>query len=52
MPVVAYLVAGPRLDPTLNRTKAWLIDNNTAVMAVLRLVFGVNLLGDSIQILA
>lgn len=51
VPVVAYLIAGARLDPTLDRTKAWLIANNTAVMAVLLLVFGVNLLGDGLQIL-
>lgn len=51
VPVVAYLVAGERLDAALDRTKAWLIDNNTAVMAVLLLVFGVNLLGDGLQIL-
>ncbi len=51
VPVIAYLVAGHRLDDTLEATKAWLIDNNTAVMAVLFVVFGVNLLGDAIQIL-
>ena len=51
VPVVAYLIAGARLDPTLDRTKAWLIANNTAVMAVLLLVFGVSLLGDGLQIL-
>ncbi|MGA7690118.1 MAG: GAP family protein [Jiangellales bacterium] len=51
-PIVAHLVAAARLDPTLDRTKAWLIDNNAAVMAVLLLVFGVSLLGDSIEILA
>src|SRR6056297_1786001 len=48
VPVVAYLIAGERLDPTLDRTKAWLIANNTAVMAVLLLVFGVSLLGDAL----
>ena len=51
VPVVAYLIAGKRLDPTLDHAKAWLIGNNTAVMAVLILVFGVSLLGDAIQIL-
>lgn len=51
VPVIAYLIAGPRLDPMLNSAKAWLIGNNTAVMAVLILVFGVSLLGDAIQIL-
>ncbi len=52
VPVIAYLIAGERLDPTLDRTKAWLIDNNAAVMAVLFVVFGASLVGDAIQILA
>jgi Na+/melibiose symporter-like transporter len=51
VPVIAYLIAGQRLDPMLDTAKAWLIGNNTAVMAVLILVFGVSLLGDAIQIL-
>lgn len=51
VPVVGYLIAGPRLDATLDRAKTWLIDNNTAVMAVLFVVFGTSLLGDGIQIL-
>jgi threonine/homoserine/homoserine lactone efflux protein len=51
VPVIGYLIAGRRLDPTLDRTKAWLIGNNAAVMAVLFLVFGVSLVGDAIQIL-
>ena len=42
---------GAFLDATLDRAKAWLIGNNTAVMAVLFVVFGVNLVGDAIQIL-
>ena len=41
-----------RLDPTLDRAKAWLIRNNSAVMAVLIVGFGTSLLGDAIQILA
>ncbi len=51
VPVISYLIAGKRLDPTLDHAKAWLIGNNTAVMAVLILVFGTSLLGDAIQIL-
>ena len=51
VPVVGYLIVGKRLDPTLDHAKAWLIGNNTAVMAVLLVVFGVSLLGDAIQIL-
>jgi len=52
VPVIAYLVVGPRLDPTLDTTKGWLIGNNAAVMAVLFLIFGVSLFGDAIQILS
>lgn len=52
VPVVAYLVAGDRLDDVLRRTKTWLIANNGVVMAVLLVVFGVSLVGDGIQILA
>jgi len=51
VPVIAYLIAGERLDPTLDHAKAWLLGNNTAVMAVLIIVFGISLLGDAIQIL-
>lgn len=51
VPVIAYLLAGHRLDAALDRTKAWLISNNAAVMAVLFVVFGANLLGDAIRIL-
>ena len=42
VPVIAYLI---------EQAKAWLIGNNTAVMAVLIIVFGISLLGDAIQIL-
>jgi threonine/homoserine/homoserine lactone efflux protein len=52
VPVVGFLIAGDRIDRTLDATKDWLIHNNAAVMAVLLVVFGVSLLGDGIQILA
>lgn len=51
VPVVGYLLAGDRLDAVLDSTKDWLIDNNTSVMAVLFLVFGVVLIGDGVEIL-
>lgn len=51
VPVIAYLIAGERLAPTLDHAKVWLLGNNSAVMAVLIIVFGVSLLGDAIQIL-
>jgi len=44
VPVVAYLLAGDRMRPTLDRWKLWLEHNNAAVMAVLLLVIGVVLL--------
>jgi threonine/homoserine/homoserine lactone efflux protein len=51
VPVIAYLVAGDRLEQTLDRSKDWLIRNNGAVMAVLLVVFGFSLIGDAIEIL-
>jgi threonine/homoserine/homoserine lactone efflux protein len=45
LPTVAYLVLGERAQPSLDRAKSWLSVNNTAVMAVLFLVFGFTLLG-------
>jgi len=51
VPVIGYLFAGDRLQPALDSAKDWLIQNNTAVMSVLFLVFGVILLGDAIAII-
>jgi threonine/homoserine/homoserine lactone efflux protein len=51
VPVVGYLIAGDRVQPTLDNTKDWMIRNNTAVMSVLLLVFGVILIGDAIGII-
>lgn len=50
-PVVAYLLAGRRLDPTLARTKDWLIANNATVLGVLFVVFAAVLVGDAVRIL-
>ncbi len=52
VPVIAYLVAGHRLDDLLDATKDWLIRNNSVVMAVLLLVIGVTLVGDAIEVLS
>jgi len=49
IPVLGYLFLGAKAQPALDRTKAWLIANSTAVMAVLLLVIGVTLLGDGIS---
>jgi hypothetical protein len=45
VPTLAYLFAGDRVQPSLDRAKAWLSANNTAVMAVLLSVIGVTLIG-------
>ena len=50
-PVTAFLIAGHRIDDKLETAKDWLITNNAAVMAVLLVVFGANLIGDAIGIL-
>jgi Sap, sulfolipid-1-addressing protein len=49
IPVIAYLALGDRAARVLEELKAWLSQNNTAVMAVLLLVFGVVLLGKGIS---
>jgi hypothetical protein len=48
VPVVAYLFARSRIQPVLEGLRAWLTDNNAAVMAVLLLVIGVALVGKGI----
>ena len=44
VPVVYYLVGGAKAKATLDLLKDWLAMNNTAVMAVLFLLFGVKLI--------
>lgn len=51
VPVIGYLIVGERADDAFAAAKDWLIQNNSVVMAVLLLVFGVSLVGDAIQIL-
>jgi hypothetical protein len=51
IPVIGYLIAGDRIQPALDNTKEWMIHNNTAVMSVLFLIFGVILVGDAIGII-
>jgi threonine/homoserine/homoserine lactone efflux protein len=51
IPVVGYLIIGERADASFEKAKDWLIQNNSIVMAVLLLVFGVTLVGDAVQIL-
>ncbi|MFV9672638.1 MAG: GAP family protein [Acidimicrobiia bacterium] len=51
VPVIGYLIAGDRADATLASAKDWLIQNNSVVMAVLLLIFGISLIGDAVEIL-
>ena len=48
VPVVGYLAARDRMAAPLERLRAWLTQNNAAVMAVLLLVIGTVLLGKGI----
>jgi Sap, sulfolipid-1-addressing protein len=48
VPTLAFLFAGARVQPALDRAKAWLSVHDAAVMAVLLLVIGVTLLGKGI----
>jgi threonine/homoserine/homoserine lactone efflux protein len=49
-PVVYYQVAGERAEKTLNELKAWLIQHNAAIMAVLLLLIGAKLVGQSLNL--
>jgi Sap, sulfolipid-1-addressing protein len=48
IPVVYYLVGGDRAHAMLDDVKAWLTVHNDAVMSILFLVFGVNLIATAI----
>jgi hypothetical protein len=48
VPVLGYLVARDRMAAPLDRVRAWLTQNNAAVMAVLLLVIGTALIGKGI----
>jgi len=48
-PVVLYFALGSRSQQVLDRLKTWMVQNNTAILAVLFLVFGVKLIGDAIS---
>ena len=47
-PIIAVLFLGDRSDTVLDGWKAWLTRNNTAMMAVIYLFFGVYLIGKNL----
>lgn len=51
LPALAYLFAGPRLDPMLSKVKAWMERNHTALVAGILLVIGAGLLYKGIHAL-
>ena len=51
-PVVYYLVGGDKATHTLDDLKTWLGIHNDAVMTVLLLVFGVDLIAKGLGVLA
>jgi threonine/homoserine/homoserine lactone efflux protein len=44
LPIVAYLIFGERLDPPLERLKAWMEKNNAALVAGILVIIGLLLL--------
>lgn len=52
LPVVAYLVAGERLDHRLSRWRHWLIRHNPVVMAFVLVAVGVLFIVEGLDILA
>ncbi|EAH3791814.1 GAP family protein [Listeria monocytogenes] len=42
IPTIAFLLAGNRLNKVLDKTRNWLIQNNSVIMAVLFLFIGLN----------
>jgi Sap, sulfolipid-1-addressing protein len=50
-PLIVYLMAGEGAARTLDSWKTWAATHNAAVMAVLFLVFGFKLVGDSLAVL-
>ncbi|WP_170857429.1 MULTISPECIES: GAP family protein [unclassified Leifsonia] len=48
IPIVAYLVAAEQMRAPLAALREWLVHNNATVMAVMLLIFGVQLIGKGI----
>ena len=51
-PVIYYLVGGEKAKSQLDGLKSWLAANNAAVMTVLFLVFGVDLIAKRVGLLS
>ena len=40
LPILAYTLSGERLDPALDRLKAWMEKHNAALVAVILVIIG------------
>ena len=49
IPILAYAVAGRRLDDTLARLKTWMDENNAALLAAVLVVIGLMLLHNGVH---
>lgn len=45
VPTVAFLLAGHRLDKTLDALREWLVQYNAVIMSILLLMIGLNMIG-------
>lgn len=52
LPILAYVVSGQRLDPTLNRVRAWMEHQHALLVAVILVVIGILVLYKGIHALA
>ncbi|TRW77274.1 GAP family protein [Mycolicibacterium sp. 018/SC-01/001] len=52
VPTVAYAIAGERLDPTMNRVRAWMERQHAALIAVILVVIGLLVLYKGVHALA
>jgi threonine/homoserine/homoserine lactone efflux protein len=48
IPVLAFLVAGQRVEGALTNMRVWLVANNATIMAIVLLILGVTLIGKGI----
>ena len=48
-PIVIYFAMGDKADAILDDLKGWMASNNAAIMAVILVIIGVKLIGDSIS---
>jgi len=51
VPVAFYIIGGEKAKAQLNSAKAWMLQNNSAILAVLFLIFGLKIVGSNLAAL-